>query len=170
MRRNYFVEGLQGAGKTTFVKQISAYLQDYQVFQEGDYSPIELAWCAYVTEKQYDRILEDILNYNVPIGKVLIDPEKLSFESEKVLFAPDNLLIQNAIDGMDSTKATKEKARLLFAQMEFNGIFGRNEIMSITGVSVTAAGNLITKLKKTGLIESVSGYGKGKYRFKKANA
>ena len=82
----------------------------------------------------------------------------------------DNLLIQNAIDGMDSTKATKEKARLLFAQMEFNGIFGRNEIMSITGVSVTAAGNLITKLKKTGLIESVSGYGKGKYRFKKANA
>ena len=88
MRRNYFVEGLQGAGKTTFVKQISAYLQDYQVFQEGDYSPIELAWCAYVTEKQYDRILEDILNYNVPIGKVLIDPEKLSFESEKVLFAP----------------------------------------------------------------------------------
>ncbi len=59
MRRNYFIEGLQGAGKTTFVKQISAYLQDYQVFQEGDYSPIELAWCAYVTEKQYDRILEE---------------------------------------------------------------------------------------------------------------
>ena len=106
----------------------------------------------------------------MPIEKVLIAPEKVSFESEKVLFATDNLLIQNAIDGMDSTKATKEKARLLFAQMEFNGIFGRNEIMSITGVSITAAGNLITKLKNTGLIESVRGYGKGKYRFKKANA
>ncbi len=59
MRKNYFVEGLQGAGKTTFVKRLSDYLQNYQVFQEGDYSPIELAWCSYVTEKQYDRILEE---------------------------------------------------------------------------------------------------------------
>lgn len=109
------------------------------------------------------------MNYNVPIEKVLIEPEKVSFESEKVLFAQDNLSIQNAIDGLDSTKATKEKARLLFAQMEFHGIFGRSEIMSITGISITAAGNLITKLKKAGLIEAVSGYGKGKYRFKKAN-
>lgn len=108
------------------------------------------------------------LNYNVPIEKVLIGSEKVSFESKKVLFAPDNLSIQNAIDGLDSTKATKEKARLLFAQMEFNGIFGRNDIMSITGISITAAGNLITKLKKAGVIEAVSGYGKGKYRFKRA--
>lgn len=36
MRRNYFIEGLQGAGKTTFVKQISAYLQNYQVFQDRE--------------------------------------------------------------------------------------------------------------------------------------
>ena len=58
LRRNYFVEGLQGAGKTTFTKRLSDYLQDYQVFQEGDYSPVELAWCSYVTEEQYGRILE----------------------------------------------------------------------------------------------------------------
>ena len=113
--------------------------------------------------------LGGVLIYNVPIEEVLIGPEKVSFEREKVLFAQDNLSIQNAIDGLDSAKATKEKARLLFAQMEFNGIFGRSEIMSITGISITAAGNLITRLKKAGLIETVSGYGKGKYRFKKAN-
>lgn len=67
MRINYFIEGLQGAGKTTFVKQLSGYLKNYQVFQEGDYSPVELAWCSYVTEKQYDRILEEYPSLNAEI-------------------------------------------------------------------------------------------------------
>lgn len=55
---NYFVEGLQGAGKTTFVRYLSNQLKVYKVFHEGDFSPVELAWCAYVTEEQYSNILE----------------------------------------------------------------------------------------------------------------
>ena len=55
---NYFVEGLQGAGKSTMVKLISDKLPEYKVFREGDYSPVELAWCAYVTKMQYMDILE----------------------------------------------------------------------------------------------------------------
>ena len=106
------------------------------------------------------------LNYNISVGKVLIDREKVLIDREKVLFASENLSIQNYIDGLDATKATKEKARILFTQMGFDDVFGRNDIMKITGVSITAAGNLITKLKKAGLIEAVSGYGKGKYTFK----
>ncbi|MDE7333892.1 MAG: deoxynucleoside kinase [Lachnospiraceae bacterium] len=58
-RINYFVEGIQGAGKSTLVQQISGALSDYKVFREGDFSPVELAWCAYTTEKQYRDILED---------------------------------------------------------------------------------------------------------------
>ena len=58
-RTNYFIEGLQGAGKSTFVQKLSEYLSDYQVFHEGDYSPVELAWCAYATEEQYQRVLSD---------------------------------------------------------------------------------------------------------------
>jgi len=57
MKRSYFVEGLQGAGKSTFVQRLSDRLLDYKVFREGDYSPVELAWCAYVTEKQYDEVI-----------------------------------------------------------------------------------------------------------------
>ena len=56
-RTNYFIEGLQGAGKSTFVQRLSEHLTDYEVFHEGDYSPVELAWCAYVTEEQYQGIL-----------------------------------------------------------------------------------------------------------------
>lgn len=56
-RSNYFVEGLQGAGKTTFVRRLGERLSGYQVFHEGDYSPVELAWCAYVTEEEYRHML-----------------------------------------------------------------------------------------------------------------
>ena len=54
---NYFVEGIQGAGKTTMVKKLKEKYPDYQVFCEGDYSPVELAWCAvcrYSSPVQYD--------------------------------------------------------------------------------------------------------------------
>lgn len=54
---NYFVEGLQGAGKTTFVRHLSEQMDDYKVFREGDYSPVELAWCAYVTRQEYPDVL-----------------------------------------------------------------------------------------------------------------
>lgn len=66
-KNNYFIEGLQGAGKTTFVRQLSDKLCDYKVFHEGDYSPVELAWCAYVTEDQYNKILTDYPSLNAEI-------------------------------------------------------------------------------------------------------
>ena len=66
-KNNYFVEGLQGAGKTTFVQKLSDYLRDYKVFREGDFSPVELAWCAYVTEEQYDNVLKDYPSLNAEI-------------------------------------------------------------------------------------------------------
>ena len=49
--------------------------------------------------------------------------------------------------------------------MGIDGVFGRSDIAAITKDSVTAAGNLITKLKNADLIEPVSGFGKGKYKF-----
>ena len=54
---SYFIEGLQGSGKSTLAGQLSRKMPGYEVFREGDYSPVELAWCAYVTEEQYESIL-----------------------------------------------------------------------------------------------------------------
>ena len=55
---NYFIEGLQGAGKSTLLQNLSEKLQDHSVFREGDYCPVELAWCAYITDEQYQSILQ----------------------------------------------------------------------------------------------------------------
>ena len=55
---NYFVEGLQGSGKSTLVRKLSELHPKHTAVREGDYSPVELAWCAYVDEEKYREILD----------------------------------------------------------------------------------------------------------------
>lgn len=54
---NYFIEGLQGSGKSTLVGRLSALHPACAAIREGDYSPVELAWCACLNESQYEEIL-----------------------------------------------------------------------------------------------------------------
>lgn len=56
--KNIFVEGIQGSGKSTLVNNISKWNSKLHVCREGDYSPVDLAWCALVTEEEYEVILE----------------------------------------------------------------------------------------------------------------
>ena len=55
---NWFVEGLQGSGKSTLIEKLSGKYPDHIVFREGDYNPVELAWCAYVSKEKYEGILD----------------------------------------------------------------------------------------------------------------
>ena len=55
---NYFVEGLQGSGKSTLTSQLSEKHKDHVAFREGDYSPVELAWCTWMTDEAYEKALE----------------------------------------------------------------------------------------------------------------
>ena len=38
---NYFIEGLQGSGKSTLVKKLSEMHPEYLAVHEGDYSPVK---------------------------------------------------------------------------------------------------------------------------------
>lgn len=69
---NIFIEGIPGCGKTTLLKKLGESLTDYKVYLEGDISPIELAWCSYMTKEQYNQALlefpefeKEIRNYTV---------------------------------------------------------------------------------------------------------
>ena len=55
---NYFIEGIQGAGKSTLTGALAQKLPEYHVYREGDYNPVELAWCAYLDGERYGKILE----------------------------------------------------------------------------------------------------------------
>ena len=55
---NYFVEGLQGSGKSTLISRLSERHPDCLPIREGEYSPVELAWCAWLEVPEYQDILE----------------------------------------------------------------------------------------------------------------
>ena len=57
--KNVYIEGIQGTGKTTLLRILGQQLPDYHVYWEGDYSPVELAWCTYMTETEYQQALAD---------------------------------------------------------------------------------------------------------------
>lgn len=102
--------------------------------------------------------------YNLNYGAA-VNATKAAIEEENVAIAPVHLAIEVAIDKLNASRATIAKAKAVFANMGIDGVFGRSDIAVITNASVTAAGNLITKLKNADLIEPVSGFGKGKYKF-----
>lgn len=95
--------------------------------------------------------------YNLNYGTA-VSTAKVSIEEE-------NVAIEVAIDRLNASQATIAKAKAVFTNMGIDGVFGRSDIAAITMDSVTAAGNLITKLKNADLIVPVSGFGKGKYKF-----
>lgn len=54
--KNIYVEGIQGMGKSTLVSALSQRIPELTALREGDYSPVELAWCTYMDGKAYEEI------------------------------------------------------------------------------------------------------------------
>ena len=77
---NYFVEGLQGSGKSTLVGKLSEKHPDFKAVREGDYSPVELAWCAYISKEKYSEILEKYSEI-----KSMIEPKSFEENGEMVV-------------------------------------------------------------------------------------
>ena len=56
--KNIFIEGMQGCGKTTLLRNLSQSLEGYHAYWEGDISPVELAWCSYMTQEEYQKVID----------------------------------------------------------------------------------------------------------------
>lgn len=54
---NFWIEGLQGSGKSTLLQELVNLYPELKVCREGDYSPVELAWCTWLDEEQYEAVL-----------------------------------------------------------------------------------------------------------------
>lgn len=57
MRNNLFIEGLPGTGKSTLLNRLAGGWAGWHAYREGDLSPVELAWCSYLTEAEWKGIL-----------------------------------------------------------------------------------------------------------------
>lgn len=56
--KNIFIEGIQGMGKSTLLNKLHDVLPEYKVCREGDYSPVELAWNAWMSKEEYEETLK----------------------------------------------------------------------------------------------------------------
>ena len=117
-------------------------------------------WIVLFLSSLLLHLISHKLNYGATTNSA-----NVTITDESVAITTDYVAIEAAIDGLNASQTTIKKAKEVYKNMGTDGIFGRSDISSITGDSVTAAGNLISKLKAASLIVPVKGYGKGKYRF-----
>lgn len=92
--------------------------------------------------------------------KVCIEETQVDIQSEKVDIGV--LLFPKSTN---FSARTKFHIQRLFHEYGYNGIFGRGAVMDLLGLKSSGASKMLSNLVQADIIEPVSGYGKGKYRF-----
>ncbi|MCH5210581.1 MAG: Fic family protein [Oscillospiraceae bacterium] len=95
----------------------------------------------------------------------LFEAKNVAIDSKNKAIDDKNIAIETRIAGIKFNVQTKNSIVKLYTKVGFTDIFGRSDVSDICGISYSAAGNLISKMREHKLIEEVKGYGKGKYRF-----
>ena len=98
---------------------------------------------------------------DIETEKVDIETEKVDIETEKVDI--ESILLQK---GAEFSMKTTIHIHRLFRKFGFDEIFGRSAVMEFLELKSSGTSKLLSKLVQSGIIEAVSGYGKGKYKFK----
>ena len=107
-------------------------------------------------QRLWRRVRESM---GTPFQKPSIGGEKPSIGGEKPSI--DELLARLRL-----TQPTRENIKKLASALKDGEIFGRSRIMEIVGLSNGPAGDMINTMLRNGLLDSVRGHGKGKYRFR----
>lgn len=94
--------------------------------------------------------------------KVDIQKKKVDIQREKVDI--ETALSEKLLGFSDKTAAHINK---MFDAFGYEHIFGRSAVCELLGLQSSGASKLLAKLVQADIIEPVSGYGKGKYRFLK---
>ena len=109
-----------------------------------------------------EAMIPDIGTKKPDIGEVKpdIESEKPDIDEKK----PDIEAAKPDImaEFLPKTVGNIRKLREAFPE---GAVFGRTEVMKVLGLKTSGASELLMKLRKSGIVEAVSGLGKGKYRF-----
>ena len=93
----------------------------------------------------------------VDIGEEKVDIQDVKVDIERVLSEKCN----------DFSVRTTIHIHRLFEKFGFEEVFGRSAVMELLELKSSGASKLLSNLVQADIIEPVSGYGKGKYKFKK---
>ena len=101
--------------------------------------------------------------------KVDIGDAKVDIENEKVDIQDNKVDIERVFSekGSDFSEKTMVHIHRLFEKFGFDEVFGRSAAMEVLELKASGASKLLSNLVQADIIEPVSGYGKGKYKFKK---
>ena len=110
----------------------------------------------------------ELHNRNLHISG-LLNEEKVDIENEKVDIQDRKLDIESVLSEKSSDFSVKTAIHIhrLFEKFGFDEVFGRSAVMELLELKASGASKLLSNLVKADIIEPVSGYGKGKYKFKK---
>ena len=100
--------------------------------------------------------------------KVDIGDTKVDIENEKVDIQDKKVDIESVLSQKGSGFSVKTTVHIhrLFEKFGFDEVFGRSAVMEILELKGSGASKLLSNLVQADIIEPVSGYGKGKYKFK----
>ena len=110
----------------------------------------------------------ELHNRNLHISG-LLNEEKVDIENKKVYIQDEKVNIENILSEKSSDFSIKTTVHIhrLFDRFCFDEVFGRSAVMDLLEMKSSGASKLISNLVQADIIEPVSGYGKGKYKFKK---
>lgn len=113
----------------------------------------------YLRGRQYEK--NELHNRNLYISG-LLNEEKVDIQDKKVDI--ESVLSEK---GSDFSEKTTVHIHRLFEKFCFDGVFGRGAVMELLELKASGSSKLLFNLVQADIIESVSGYVKGKYKFKK---
>lgn len=110
-----------------------------------------------------------LLNENHPLHNRTLHISGIFKEAEKTEIEttePDIGAIKPDIEKNFRPKTAGNIIKL-FETFRYQKIFGRSDIMEVLDIKPSRASEILKEMARCGVIEAVSGYGKGKYRFRK---
>lgn len=113
-------------------------------------------WCGILN---YGKL--PLHNRTLHISGTFKEAEKTDIEAAK----PDIVDLKADIEAVFQPKTARHILKLREA---FPGqtIFGRSDVMKAIDIKASRASDLLKEMVEHGIIEPVSGHGKGKYRFR----
>lgn len=107
-------------------------------------------------------------NRTLHISGTFKDPEKANIDTEEVNVDTEkaNINFKKANIGDAFTEKTASHIEKLRETLVRGNAFGRSDVQRILGLKPTRSSALLRLMAEHGIIEPVSGHGKGKYRFR----